>query len=461
MKKFILSSILLCYFISSPQTIDLQYFANGFETPIEITQPINDTRLFIIQKNGIVKILNNDGSTNEVPFLDISSSILNNGERGLLGLAFHPNYNSNGFFYVNYINLDGNTVIARHSVSSDENVANSELQTILMTINQPFEEHKGGTLKFGPDGFLYIGLGDGGGSGDYYGFSQNLTIDTTNPSTIYLGKMLRIDVDSNSPYGIPQTNPLIGQLGKEEIWAKGLRNPWKFSFNRLNGDLWIADVGQENIEEINKISFPFSNSLTNFGWRCYEGNTTYNDADCPLINETQLPFAQYDHTLGCSITGGYFYTGSAYPNFQNKYLFSDFCNGQIGMLDLEGNISWSTPFGGTNISTFGEDSSGELYVASLSSGTLYKIIDTSLNTSSFDKASISIYPNPTSDELFVKNENNIELSSIKITDLTGKTVAYQNSQLNSINISNLSKGMYFVTIKEKNGSISTSKIIKQ
>jgi len=462
MKKNILLALLFFYTKFFSQTIELEFFAGAFSSPVEITHPNNDSRLFVLEHAGVIKITNNEGSVFENPFLDISSLVLNDGERGLLGLAFHPNYSTNGFFYVNYINLEGNTVIARYSVSNNPNLADDTSEMIMMTVNQPFAEHKGGTLKFGPDGFLYISLGDGGGGGDPFGSAQNLIIDSTNPSRVYLGKILRIDVDSATPYGIPPTNPLIGQTGKEEIWALGLRNPWKFSFNRLNGDMWLADVGQENIEEINKINFPFASSLTNFGWRCYEGNTNYNnETDCPLINETLLPFAQYNHTLGCSITGGYYYTGNLYPNFQNKYFFADFCSAKIGMVDLLGTITWSELLPYNYITTFGEDINGELYIANIQNGNIYKIIDTSLNTNEFQKNEISVYPNPASDELFVKNENNIELSSIKITDLTGKTVAYQNSQLSSINISNLSKGMYFVTIEEKNGNIVTSKIIKQ
>lgn len=464
MKKIILLALLFFHTAIFSQTIELEFFAGPFSSPVEITHPNNDSRLFVLEHTGVIKIINNEGDVFESPFLDISSLVLNDGERGLLGLAFHPNYNTNGFFYINYINLDGNTVIARYSVSSNPNLADSTSAMIMMTINQPFAEHKGGTLKFGSDGFLYISLGDGGGGGDPFGSAQNLTIDSTNPSRVYLGKILRIDVDSATPYGIPPTNPLIGQTGKEEIWALGLRNPWKFSFNRLNGDMWLADVGQENIEEINKINFPFSNSLTNFGWRCYEGNTNYNnETDCPLINETLLPFAQYDHSLqySCSITGGYYYTGNLYPNFQNKYFFADFCSAKIGMVDVSGTITWSELLPYNYITTFGEDINGELYIANIQNGNIYKIIDTSLNTSSFDKASISVYPNPASDELFIKNENNIELSSVKITDLAGKTVLNQSSQLSSITISNLSKGMYFVTVETKIGNTVTSKIIKQ
>ena len=443
------------------QTIALEFFSGPFISPVEITHPNNDNRFFVLEKGGYVKIVNSDGSVNETPFLDISSLVLNEGERGLLGLAFHPNYNTNGYFYVNYINLDGNTVIARYSVSNNPNLAENMSGLTMMTVNQPFAEHKGGTLKFGPDGYLYISLGDGGGGGDPFGSAQNLIVDASNPSRVYLGKMLRIDVDLAVPYGIPPTNPLISQTGKEEIWALGLRNPWKFSFNRLNGDLWLADVGQENIEEINKIVSPFANSLTNFGWRCYEGNQTYESTNCPEISQTQTPFAQYNHTFGCSITGGYFYTGSQYPNFQNKYFFADFCSAKIGMIDAVGTITWSELLPYNFITTFGEDINGELYIANIQDGNIYKIVDSSLSNLAFNQANVSVYPNPASDELFVKNENNIELSSIKITDLTGKIIVNQRSQLSSINISNLSKGMYFVTIETKSGNTATSKIIKQ
>ena len=328
-----------------------------------------------------------------------------------------------------------------------------------MTIDQPYSNHNGGTLKFGPDGYLYIGMGDGGSADDPQGYAQNMTIDASFPSRVFLGKMLRIDVDSGTLYGIPPTNPYIGQAGKEEIWARGLRNPWKFSFSKVNGDLWIADVGQYDIEEINKIAYPFPNTGLNFGWRCYEGNVSYLTSGCEPMNTMTFPLAQYTHASGrCSITGGFFYTGTTYPNLQNKYVFADYCSGEVGYINDANQVVWSYDSPGF-ITTFGEDVNGELYVAS--SGILYRVIDTSLNTNEFQKSGIAVYPNPASDELFVKNENNIELSAVKITDLTGKTVIYQNSQLSSINISNLSKGMYFVTIETKNGNVVTSKIIKQ
>lgn len=458
MKKFLLSLSLLLCGISQSQTLNLQSFATGFSSPVEITHAPNDSRLFVVQKGGLIRIVNTNGTVNATPFLTVSG-LSNGSEQGLLGLAFHPNYASNGLFFVNYTNTAGDTVIAKYSVSSTNPDVANPTGTILMTIDQPYSNHNGGTLKFGPDGYLYIGMGDGGSGDDPQGYAQNMTINPSFPSRIFLGKMLRIDVDSGTLYGIPPTNPYIGQAGKEEIWARGLRNPWKFSFSKVNGDLWIADVGQYDIEEINKIAYPFPNTGLNFGWRCYEGNVSYLTSGCEPMNTMTFPLAQYNHDSGrCSITGGFFYTGTTYPNLQNKYVFADYCSGEVGYINDANQVVWSYDSPGF-ITTFGEDVNGELYVGS--SGVLYRVIDTSLNTNEFQKNGIAVYPNPASDELFVKNENNIELYAIKITDLTGKTVAYQNSQLSSINISNLSKGMYFVTIETKTGNTVTSKIIKQ
>lgn len=461
MKKFLLSlSLLLCGVLHS-QTLGIQNFATGFSSLVEITHAPNDPRLFAVQKGGLIRIVNTNGTVNTTPFLTVTglSSI---GEQGLLGLAFHPNYATNGLFFINYTNTAGDTVIARYSVSSSNPDIANPTGTILITIDQPYENHNGGTLKFGPDGYLYIGMGDGGSGGDPQGYAQNMTINPSFPSRIFLGKMLRIDVGvtEGSTYTIPSTNPYIGQTGKEEIWAIGLRNPWKFSFNRTNGDLWIADVGQDVIEEINKISFPLPNTGLNFGWKCYEGSTTYSTTNCPLYSATVAPFAQYSQASGrCSITGGFIYTGTAYPNLQNKYVFADYCSGEIGYINNSNQIVWSYDTTNFSITTLGEDMNGELYV--VVGAAIHKIIDTSLNTNEFQKNEISIYPNPASNELFIKNGNNIELSSIKIADLTGKTVLSQNTEFSSINISNLSKGMYFVTVETKTGNTVTSKIIKQ
>jgi glucose/arabinose dehydrogenase len=459
MKKItLLLSLVFCGILHS-QTLNLQSFATGFSNAVAIEHAPNDSRLFVVQKGGLIRIVNTNGTVNATPFLTVTGLGSSN-EQGLLGLAFHPNYATNGLFFINYTNTAGDTVIARYSVSSNPDVANPT-GTILMTIDQPYSNHNGGTLIFGPDGYLYIGMGDGGSGGDPEGYAQNMTINPSFPSRIFLGKMLRIDVGTTagSTYTIPSTNPYIGQTGKEEIWARGLRNPWKFSFDKTNGDLWIADVGQDAVEEINKIASPLPNTGLNFGWRCYEGNAAYLTSGCEPMNTMTFPLAQYNNAGSrCSITGGYVYTGTTYPNLQNKYVFADYCSGEIGYINDENQVVWSFDASGT-ISTFGEDVNGELYVGS--SNQIYKLIDTSLNTNEFQKSGIAIYPNPASDEIFIKNENNIVLTSLKITDLTGKTVLHQNSQLSSINISNLSKGMYFVSIETETGNTVTSKIIKQ
>ena len=457
MKKILLYISFLLSLFGKAQNIALQSFATGFNSPVEITNA-GDSRLFVVQKGGLIRILNSNGTINTTPFLNLSSIISSNGERGLLGLAFHPNYSTNGFFFVNYTNTSGNTVIARYSVSSgNPDIANST-GTILMTITQPFSNHNGGTIKFGPDGYLYIGMGDGGSSGDPGNRAQNINDN--------LGKMLRIDVNSNvAPYYTsPATNPYVGIAGNDEIWAIGLRNPWKFSFNRLNGDLWIADVGQNAFEEINKTQSPLPNTELNFGWRCYEGNATYNTSGCVAATSITFPVHQYalysDGT--CSVTGGYVYTGATYPNFQNKYFFTDYCNDKIKMLNSAGVITSSTSFSGNNFTTFGEDINGELYIAGITSGTVYKIIDTSLNNSDFELNGFSIYPNPAK-EYIVLRSNEINLGSkIDIFDVAGKLLISNklNKNIeNTIATNSLSKGIYLVSVETIFGFNYSTKLI--
>lgn len=457
MKKLLLLIPVFTFSINA-QTISLQSFATGFSSPVEIAHPENDTRLFVVQQRGLIRILNSNGTINSTPFLSLVGTVSSSGsERGLLGLAFHPNYATNGFFYVNYTRLsDGATVIARYSVSADPNVANTT-GTILMTINQPFSNHNGGCIKFGPDGYLYIGMGDGGSAGDPGNRAQNTTEN--------LGKMLRIDVDSASPYGIPSSNPFVGVAGNDEIWSIGMRNPWKFSFNRLNGDLWIADVGQNAVEEINKIISPLPNTGLNFGWNCFEGTATYpGTGPCPTFASTVAPFTQYTHaaTSGCSITGGYFYTGNTYPNFANNYFFADYCNNKIGMANTSGVITWTAALTGGGFTTFGEDANGELYIASSSNGTVYKIIDSSLGLNDFNKNGLSFYPNPAKTEIFIKNNSETSLSIVKIVDLTGKVVLTESIEGNenpSVTISALSSGIYLVAVEDAAGNQFQSKLI--
>ncbi|NHN27153.1 T9SS type A sorting domain-containing protein [Flavobacterium jejuense] len=467
LKLWGLSSFILFLFYGTfaiAQTISLQSFATGFSSPLEITNA-GDSRLFVVEKGGLIKILNDNGTVNTTPFLDITSLVNTNSERGLLGLAFHPDYATNGYFFVNYSNNSGNTVIARYSVfAANPNAANPSSATILMTINQPYDNHNGGSIKFGPDGYLYIGMGDGGSGGDPQGYAQNTTIDGSNPTRVFLGKMLRIDVNTTTApfYSIPATNPYVGQTGKEEIWAIGLRNPWKFSFDSATGNLWIADVGQNVHEEINKTNAPLPAGL-NYGWRCYEGNATYNTSGCPASSALTFPLVDVNHnTSACSITGGYVYHGTMYPNLLGKYLFTDYCDSRIGMVTFTGSLTYSSNFPGNNFVSFGEDMNKELYIAAINNGTIYKITDSTLRTEDFDKSGFSIYPNPAKETITLSNTNNIPAKSILIYDISGKKVLTKKvRETNIINISTLAKGIYNVSIIDTNDMNYQTKLVVQ
>ncbi|VXB35465.1 Cadherin [Flavobacterium sp. 9AF] len=454
--------LLYCTLLKA-QTINLQTFATGFSSPVEIVHA-GDSRLFIVEKGGIIKILNDNGTVNTNAFLNISSLVSTNGERGLLGLAFHPNYSTNGYFFVNYTNTSGNTVIARYSVPTPGANEATPTGTILMTINQPYDNHNGGSIKFGPDGYLYIGMGDGGSGGDPQNYAQNTIIDTNNPSRVFLGKMLRIDVNTTvAPfYGIPATNPYVGQAGKEEIWGLGLRNPWKFSFDSVTGDLWIADVGQGAHEEINKTSVPLPNDL-NFGWRCYEGNASYNTSGCPSASSLDFPIVDVNHSTGaCSITGGYVYNGTMYPNLQGKYLFTDYCDSRIGIVTSTGGLSYTSSFSGNNFVTFGEDLNKELYIAAINNGIIYKITDTSLSNENFEKNGFAIYPNPAKESFTISNTNNIITQKITIYDLSGEKILTKESNGNTtITIPNLSAGIYLLKLLDNKDVTYTTKLVIQ
>lgn len=449
---------------SFAQTINLQSFATGFTNPVGIAHA-GDTRLFVVERGGLIKILNANGTVNSTPFLNVSTLTNAGGERGLLGLAFHPNYANNGYFFINYTNTSGNTVIARYSVlAANPNAANSNSGVILMTISQPFGNHNGGNLKFGPDGFLYIGMGDGGSQNDPNGYSQNLTVDNANPSRIFLGKMLRINVTTTTMapyYTIPATNPFVGQAGKEEIWAIGLRNPWKYSFDSANGNLWIADVGGSVKEEVNKLVAPITSGL-NLGWRCYEGNATLNLSGCPAQSSFVFPLVDIDHNTGaCSITGGYVYRGTQYPNLVGKYLFTDYCDARIGIVTSTGALSYSSSFG-NNFVAFGEDVTKELYVAAINNGTIYKITDTSLGAENFEKNGFAIFPNPAKEFFTLSNTNNIIAKSISIYDISGKELLTKNvTETNVIDITGFSKGIYSLTVIDTNDTVYNTKLVVQ
>lgn len=443
--KLLLLSLLVTGMAQS-QTIDLELFADGFDRPAEIVNA-GDSRLFVVEQTGRIQILNADGTTNDTPFLDLSAMVSNGSEQGLLGLAFHPLYETNGYFYVNYTDADGDTVIARYTKSTtDDNAADPASALVMLTVEQPFDNHNGGCLRFGPDSYLYIAMGDGGSGGDPGNRAQN--------KNELLGKILRLNVDAAAPY-IPMTNPYLGIDGADEVWAYGLRNPWKFSFN--NGNIWIADVGQENIEEINRMSD--TESGVNYGWKCFEGTEVYTTDNCSLIEMYTPPVAEYEHegTSRCSITGGYVYTGTAFPNMQGKYFFADFCTAEIGMVDGS-TISWLGDFSG-NITTFGEDMNGELYVAG--NGNVYKIVDTTAGISDFANGLFSLYPNPAGSEVFVSAKEGFDSGLASIFNISGQLVMEQ--QLNDgetkIDTSRLQNGVYMLRLQTTQGGYSTKLVI--
>ncbi len=339
-----------------PNHYEWQLITRGLDRPLDIQSASDDSgRLFIVEKAGIIRIYQ-EGELLKPPFLNIVSRVNDlDREQGLLGLAFHPAYTQNGYFYVNYIDSAGDTVISRFH--AQDNTADRNSETILLKIHQPYTNHNGGALAFGPDGHLYLGLGDGGGSGDPFGNAQN--------TNSLLGKILRIDVDHGSPYSIPSDNPF-----GNEVWAYGLRNPWRISFDRLSGDLWIADVGEANWEEINYLPAGSAGGV-NFGWSIMEGTHGYDGT-------TQLslrwPVAEYGHAQGCSVTGGYVYRGSM-PEWDGIYLYGDYCTGFIwGTIVSNTRAQTELLFrSGQIITSFGQDQAGELYLAS-DSGEVYKLV---------------------------------------------------------------------------------------
>lgn len=381
-----LSGLIFLYSAASwgAVTIKAEPVVTGLSSPVDITHAGDGSgRLFIILQGGRIVIF--DGvQILSPPFLDITSLVSSGGERGLLGAAFHPNYGGNGFFYVSYTDSAGDSVIARYSVSLDPNRADSTSGVILLTIPQPFSNHNGGQLHFGPDGYLYIGIGDGGSGGDPQNNGQDL-------GTL-LGKIIRIDVDSGLPFTVPPDNPFVGIVGaREEIWSYGLRNPWRFSFDRLTGDMFIGDVGQGSWEEVD---FQPANSTggENYGWRLMEGNSCFNPAINCNNGTLTLPILVYDHSVGCSVTGGYLYRGSKNPNLNGLYLYGDFCSGLIWGAQEDGLGGWNTTVlldTNFSISTFGEDESGEIYFAHLSAtdGAIYQVVQSTSSTNSASASS--------------------------------------------------------------------------
>ena len=372
---------------------------SGFTQPVDIANA-GDDRLFIVEQPGVIRIIDPSGNKLDEPFLDINDIVDSetHSERGLLGLAFHPNYPTTPYFYVNYTAVplgEGDTVIARYTVSSDPNIADSNSAVEILRIDQPNGNHNAGDLNFGPqDGYLYIAMGDGGGGGDS-GPGHTDGIGNAQDMTKLLGKVLRINVDGDSglapdcgtvnggtpPYTIPNDNPFTADSDGicNEIWASGLRNPWRASFDQQTFDYYIADVGQGEWEEVN-FQPASSTGGENYGWRCYEGLEEFNTTNCADISNYVFPFDVYPHGSGSdsgnAITGGYVYRGSDYPSLNGIYIYADFGSSNFWVAQNSG--SWNiTPLGGIGVSfpsSFGEGCDGELYVAS-HGGTIYKIQD--------------------------------------------------------------------------------------
>lgn len=438
---FFLCSALLLQ--AQPQ-IELQEVGSGFFRPVDITN-MGDERLFITQQAGLIRILlPESGTVLGTPFLDITDRVNSSGnERGLLGLAFHPDYLNNGYFYVNYTGAGGHTRISRFELNAgNPNQADPDSELILMTVNQPFSNHNAGALEFGPDGYLYITMGDGGSGGDPGNRSQN--------PLERLGKMLRIDVDNTDAglnYGIPASNPFVNTADTlSEIWALGLRNPWRFSFDRLTGDMWIGDVGQNAWEEIN-FQPADSPGGENYGWRCYEGFATFNTSGCGPANAYVAPVMTYQTGVqGCSVTGGFVYRGCAYPEMYGYYLYADYCSGRFWSLFPDGAGGFENTLladlANNQFVSFGEDAQGELYVAALGQGRIYRVADASGAEYAYEVGSVSTTCEQAADgELFVNwTGDGAEPSMIEWSN--GETGAL---------LSEVTQGNYFVEVTGPNG----------
>jgi glucose/arabinose dehydrogenase len=344
----------------------LEQIGGSFSSPVYVTSPSGDGRLFVVEQSGRIRVIKN-GATQSEPFLDIRSRVSSGGERGLLSMAFHPNYRMNGYFFVDFTDSNGDTRVERFKVSANPDIADPQSAKLILAIDQPFSNHNGGLVMFGPDGMLYVGMGDGGSGGDPHRNGQS--------TQVLLGKLLRLDVDKGDPYAIPPDNPYAnGSGGRPEIWAIGLRNPWRYAFDAPSGLLYIADVGQNELEEIDVISA--TRAGVNYGWSIMEADQCYNSSSCNK-DGLELPKLTYKH-LGsaCSVTGGFVYRGTKIPSLAGHYFYSDYCAGGLRSFKYEdGSATKQTEWKIDNIGhvvSFGVDSSGEMYIIS-EGGKIYRL----------------------------------------------------------------------------------------
>jgi glucose/arabinose dehydrogenase len=354
-----------------PVSLALQPVASGLGLPLYLTSPPNDPRLFIVEKGGAIRIMKG-GTLLPAPFLDISGEVSSLREQGLLGLAFPPDYAASGRFYIHYTDTNGDTRVSALRVSADPDRADPASETTVLTVDQPGPSHNGGQLSFGPDGYLYLGLGDGGShDGLDQGRGQSLAD--------LLGSILRIDVSAGQPYAVPPDNPYAGSPdARPEIWSSGLRNPWRFSFDRQTGDLYIADVGEKRWEEVNLAAAAEGRGRgANYGWSRMEGDQCFEDRPCDRAGLT-VPFLEYRHPDGCAIIGGYVYRGGAIPGLQGHYFYGDLCQEWVRSFRAGGatpadQTDWPALRPGGNITSFGEDAAGELYILT-TDGRVLKIV---------------------------------------------------------------------------------------
>ncbi len=344
---------------------------SGLSSPVWLTAPQGDTRLFIVEKTGRVRIVRN-GALVPTPFLDLSSEVSGGSEQGLLGLAFHPRYAVNGLFYASYTDRTGDSRLDEFRVGGDPAVADPSSRRPILGVDQPFGNHNGGQVSFGPDGMLYVALGDGGGAGDPRGNGQDILT--------FLGSILRIDVDGTTPggppYRIPDDNPFKGvAAARAEIWAYGLRNPWRFAFDPPTGHLWIGDVGQNRKEEIDAVQG--LGRGVNFGWNVMEGRDCFAASACERDGLTE-PVLDYGHDQGCSVTGGYVYRGPSAPSLVGRYVYGDFCGGWVRSFRLVDGVATDVTdlaLGDLgSVASFGVDAAGDLYVVSLE-GSIFRIVE--------------------------------------------------------------------------------------
>lgn len=439
------------------QSIELSVIGKGFIKPVDISStPISgDKRIFITEKDGRIRILHPDGKINSEAFLDVKLKVNSTAnERGLLGLVFHPEYKTNGYFFIHYTNISGHSTVARYKVKGDNpDIAEPSSEKIIIIVPQPFNNHNAGDLAFGPDGMLYIGMGDGGSGGDPGNRAQN-------PKSL-LGKMLRLNINTDTTaYLIPNDNPYKNNKDTlPEIWALGLRNPWRYSIDDVKKELWIADVGQDEWEEINVV--PYNAPKLNYGWRCFEGLANFNINGCNLNIPYTKPVYVYRNVfeIGCSVTGGFVYRGTENKSLEGKYIYTDFCTGKIWALYRSPNNTWINDLlmDGNDMEyvSFGEDHNKELYLASLASGEIHKIKQkTSSSSEWMSFKSLKISENPITDQIRITWDPEVNFSNWSIIDINGMEILSDShkSDINGleINTNRLLPGMYSFRVNAAN-----------